>query len=108
MKLDERISTSNTEEDVFSVSSDSSEMSEGEGLGGFFGFGRVGERAKQDDAKAFKGEKVLSPLVGHKTVLVTGGAGFIGSHVAGEKSFFKIFGCDNVVVVSSLALAPPR
>merc|ERR1712072_1631648 len=52
--------------------------------GGFFGFGRVGERAKQDDAKAFKGEKVLSPLVGHKTVLVTGGAGFIGSHVADD------------------------
>ena len=67
-----------TNDDVNSVASVSDDLDSDEEL-----FARSRKRRKTT-RKVYKGVEEVDPTTDRKVVLVTGGAGFIGSHTAGE------------------------
>lgn len=71
-------------DDAVSVSSDSFSDDSDEEL-----LARARKRRKFDQSTVtYNGVQALQPTKGRKTVLVTGGAGFIGSHTAGELGYW--------------------
>ena len=67
-----------TNDDINSVASVSDDLDSDEEL-----FARSRKRRKTT-RKVYKGVEEVDPTTDRKVVLVTGGAGFIGSHTAGE------------------------